>query len=225
MGLGCPEGRVRLRGERRFAGMTFGKRVLHGGMLAFTAFWLVATSRPQQPVVECFAPLTSRSVKVTLGAVVPPAPGAGPSCHGADGLAAGAVLRAELTRGATPISVSDGHQVCWSYEVKKLDGPKAFSNLESREPNKGEPTAYFEAWGRFDGPGTPCVCQYRLVTRLDTPFRHGLRADPKRAGPAEPWRVRRVINQWPGQSCTFTPPMTGESCEDTFEVKSIADAL
>jgi hypothetical protein len=205
--------------------MTVGKRVLHGGLLAFTAFWLVATSRAPSPVVECFAPLTSRSVKVTLGAVVPPAAGAGPTCHGADGLREGSVLRAELTRSATPISVPDGSQVCWSYEVKRLDVPKGFSALESREPNKAQPTAYFEAWGRFDGPGTPCVCQYRLVARLETPFRHGLRADPKRAGPAEPWRVRRAITQWPGQSCTFTPPMTGEWCEDTFEVRSIADAL
>jgi hypothetical protein len=221
MGPGFRERRVSDGSARRFVAMT-GKRVLHGGLLAFTAFWLVATSRPQETVKECFVPLHGRALAVTLGAPLPPEPGAGPSCREIDGLKEGSVLRVTLTRSGTPPQVGGGNEVCWSYDPKALSGPVGTSAVQGEEPSRQDPTTLFEARGPFARPGPECAGTFLMNLMTAGPFRAGMRADPFRAGPREPWRLRRLVSVTPGGPCSFT--FRESHCVDTFEVKTIAPA-
>ena len=50
-----------------------------------------------------------------------------------------------------------------------------------------------------------------------------MRAEPARASPIEPWRVRRGVVVKPGGACSFKFP--DGYCSDTFEVKRIAHAF
>lgn len=202
--------------------MTVAKRLAHGGVLAFTAFWLIATSRPQEPAVECFVPLRSRSLEVTLGARLPPGPGAAPSCREIDGLKEGSVSRVELTRTVKPPEVGGGSDVCWSYAPAKLSGPAGVSGVHADEPHRFQPTTFFEARGAFERPGPECAGDFRLSFYADAPFRVGMRADPLRAGVGERWLVRRLVSVEPGGPCSFKFP--DNYCEDTFEVSRVAPA-
>src|SRR5690242_15899894 len=147
------EGTVRTAVLGRCRPMRVLKKLVHLALLGFTAFWLVATSRAPEPTVECFVPMRSRSLELTLGGTVPSCvAGSGPSCRGIDGLANGSRLRVELTRSTKPPEVGRGSSVCWSYQPVTLSGPTGTSGVHGDEPSRMLPTALFKADAAFERP-------------------------------------------------------------------------
>jgi hypothetical protein len=201
--------------------MNSGRKVLHFLVLAFTAFWLVATSRARRPARECFVPL-AKPMTVTLGA--PTTTSAAPSCGALDGLTEGSVLRARVQRSASAPQVSyEDLGTCWGYGVSELTGPADVSALRANEASPTYPNALFDLEGTFVSSASPTECagDYRLVLQSARLIPGGSVVDPRRAGAGQAWRVTRLIRMNPGRNCPHVPPLPDNYCEDTFEVRSI----
>ncbi len=197
--------------------LRFGNRLIHFLTLGFTAFWLVATSKPNQPAQDCFVALREPRLKITLGAEAPA--GRAPSCAGLDGLAAGAALEVTVTRSpAPPMNVRS----CWSYQVGELRGPSGVSDPHPWTSSAG----LFELDASFRSSAAPeqCSGDYHLLLAPVTPVPDKAKANPLRAGRGESWKVTRSIRVAHGQACNLLPTLPSGYCEDSFEVRSVVGA-
>ena len=198
--------------------MHVGKKALHFGLLVFTAFWLIATSAPKKPARDCFVPLKRDTIAVTLGAARPPAGvSPAPSCQGIDGLGEGSVLRARLSRGATPPEVK--HGACWSYNIERLEGPSGLSYVKSFSY---EGSALFEVEAVLKNG--QCMAQYRLALSYDGHISDGKPVNVIVPAKNDAWYVRRRVSLHPGEMCRELPKLPNDYCEDVFEVRGVTYA-
>jgi hypothetical protein len=209
--------------------MNVAKKAVHFLTLAFTAFWLVATSQPRKPARDCFVLVPSPAVTVTLGPALSKATDSGlpPSCLMLDGLREGSVLRALLERSSDAPQVSHNDtETCWGYGIKALSGPKILSQLQSAAIATGQPRALFDVEAAFSSAERPkeCFGEYRLSLAAAGPIRQGHVINPLHAGIHQAWRVRRLIRFGAEHTCKLLPELRDGYCEDTFEVRSIAPA-
>jgi hypothetical protein len=196
------------------------KKFFQTATLAFTGFWLLATSRAAVPVRDCFVGPPERQLLVTLGPVKAPADSKLPSCAGLDGLREGAVIHAALQQSAKrPELRRAPGEMCWGYETKLVRGPTRLSEQRSVLAEDREPRSLFEVQGRFS-PAEPCPSYYRLALSPLSPIPRGARVEPLRAG-SEPWVVRRFISTDPAAGCLPVADDPVQACEDSFEVRSV----
>jgi hypothetical protein len=206
----------------RFRLVNVGKTALHFALLLFTAFWLLATSRPRAPARACFVDLQRRALDITLGARLPISAEA-PSCEGIDGLSEGSTLRVSLTRaGEPPLVTSNG---CWSYEATELSGPHGVSESEPVAPYVGT-QALFESKASFVSAPELSACrgEHHLLVEAMTVIAPGKLVDPLRTDGGQDWRVRRIIRFSPKLDCALLPSVSDGSCQDDFAVKEAAYA-
>lgn len=198
-----------------------GKRFIHFLTLGFTAFWLVATSKPREPADDCFVALTKPRLTLTLGAAVPAS--AAPSCAGLDGLVAGATLDVALGRSKAPPEKSRGADVgCWSYQPTELRGANGVSGIVPWPTSGG----LFELDASFLSSAEPVQCygDYHLRLAPSAHVRAGQKLDPLEPQSHEVWVLTRLIRMNQGQSCSLVPKLPDGYCQDTFTVRSVAGA-
>ena len=196
--------------------MTVAKKLLQGATLAFTGFWLLATSRASVPARDCFVPFTSRDLVVSLGKTRPAAADV-VSCAALDGLKEGAVVRVELGRsGPRPELRDNPEEACWGYDTKSLSGPEGLSEVASVVPRSRADRVLFEAEAKLANAASApqCRASFRISMSPAHTVPHGKLLDPLRAG-AELWVLRRVLQTSDATGCPVA------HCEDVFEVRSV----
>jgi hypothetical protein len=201
--------------------LVFGKQLIHFLTLGFTAFWLIATSKPREPARDCFVALRQPQQSVSLGAAL--ASGAVPSCAGLDGLGPGMTLAVRLTRSTEPPREdSTVERGCWSYQANELHGPSGVTELKPWTTS----SALLELDATFVSGTEPTQCygDYHLRLAPETPVRAGGQVDLSQAGKSEHWRVTRLIRMNQGQSCGLVAHLPEGYCQDVFEVRSVTDA-
>lgn len=205
--------------------MSTGRKLFHFSALAFTAFWLVATSRAREPARHCFVPLAKPVLDVTLGPHLTTS--GAPSCSTLDGLAEGELLRARIRRSANAPQVRN--LACWGYDIATLAGLEGVSNVTADEASAQHPSALLDLTAKFSSTTEPDACwgDYHLVLEPASAVSATALLDPLQAAASgQRWRVVRRISVGPNDArqCAALPPLPDGYCEDTFEVKSIAHA-
>jgi hypothetical protein len=209
--------RKALRRETLSSGMTLAKKFLQGATLAFTGFWLLATSRAAVPARDCFIPFKERELVVTLGPMRPPADPKLSNCAELDGLREGAVVRVTLSRsGPRPELRETPEEACWGYDTKALSGPDGLSEVHSVPPQGRARRVLFEAEAKLANAASAPQCRgsLRFTMAPAAAVPPGRLLDPLRAGP-EPWLLRRILHTSDGTRCPVP------YCDDTFEVRSV----
>jgi hypothetical protein len=219
------------------------KRALHAGALAFTAFWLIATTaepEPPRPAEDCFTGIADKArLQVVLGtarpgSAAPPASDAGtrgadagpddartspPSCAGIDGLQAGAVLSLDLDHGARPEVQG---RSCWGYEVTRFSGGTFLSNTESQPSSAG----FAGVTGSFES-GAPeasgCRGRWALELHPAEELPAGHLFSPFDAGGSEEWIVTRTTYLEQAQFCPGVAALGAAPCSDDFVVTRITE--
>jgi hypothetical protein len=199
------------------------KRFIHFLTLGFTAFWLVATSKPAEPADDCFVALSKPRLTIALGASVPVS--AAPSCAGLDGLVAGGTLDVALGRSKEPPDKDRGaadEAACWSYQPSDLRGVNGVSALAPFRTSGG----LFELDARFVSSAEPAGCygDYHLRLAPSAPLRASRQVDPLHPKSHEVWLLTRLIRMNQGQACGLVPPLPHGYCQDTFTVRSMGHA-
>lgn len=200
--------------------MRVGKKALHFALLLFTAFWLVATSRPRQEARPCFVELQRHALVVALGEPRAAAAPTAPSCQGVDGLAAGSQLQVRVGRAGAPPRVEGN--ACWRYDVSELTGPRGLQNLQSAPLGATVDTPFFDAEGQFSIER--CTADYRIRLVLDHPIREGNKVDVLHPTKDETWRIRRLIRVQQHHECPLLVDLPNGYCQDDFEVRSVTHA-
>lgn len=200
--------------------MTLARKLLQAATLAFTGFWLLATSRAAVPARDCFVPLKGRELVVTLGRMRPPSDPKLANCTALDGLREGAELRVALSRsGPRPALRENPEEACWGYDTEALSGPDGLTDLHSVPAQGRQGRVLFEAEGKLANAASAPQCRgsLRFSMAPAAPVPQGRLIDPLRAGP-EPWLVRRILYANEGSGCPVP------YCDDAFEVRSVTVA-
>jgi hypothetical protein len=177
--------------------------------LIFTAWWLVATSKPGPPR-DCFSGIGDMAtLEVHVKSGMPYEP---PGCLGADGIAPGSTLVFDVTR-------SEPTNECTGYVTSAIRG-LAGVTLAS-PPSAVGGWDFTRVPGTFVLPQDPtCKADYFIDLKPWALPPIGQTVSPLDASPGAPWLVDRSIEFPKSQACqaTFGPTTY---CRDLFNVESI----
>ena len=201
------------------------RRLLHAAALAFTAWWLIATSAPRGPARDCFTGIGDPTrLRVKIGAEEAPPDGGSPlaSCGGLDGLGPAAALTFDLRHAARPDVASNG---CFGYETTAITGATDVTLDTASTGRIALQQQLTTGLGNFtSSKRVSCRGSWWITLRPQAAPPQGQLISPLNAGVGQRWLVERGMVIAQAQFCDGAFTDAGEiQCLDTFVVDGIVE--